>query len=109
MMDEPCNELSLMYADGRQVPPARFRTVHEAMTAAEDYRGAFGSILFYSAPGVPARAVVHYNPDGSIEVGEDVPEDDEDEPWTDEEIAANFAAGRELTAAERVEYGVEDD
>ena len=93
-MDEPYNELSLMYADGRQVPPARFRTVHEAMTAAEDYRGAFGSILFYAAPGQPAQAVVHYNADGTVEVGEDVAEDDEDEPWTDEEIAENFRQGR---------------
>ena len=93
-MDEPYNELSLMYRDGTQVPAARFRTVHEAMTAAEDYRGAFGAIFFHAAAGVPAVAVVHYHPDGTVEVGEDVPEGDEDEPWTDEEIAENFRRGR---------------
>lgn len=105
-LTEPYNELSLMYADGRKVPPTRFRTLQEAMTAAEGYRGAFGSIMYHPAPGVPALAVVDYNPDGSIEVGADVPDDDEDEPWTEEEIAANFAAGRPPTAAERAQYGI---
>ena len=106
MMDEPYNELALMYADGRQVAPARFRTVHEAMTAASDYPGAFGTIFFHEAAGVNPLAVVHYNADGTVEVGDDVPDDDDDADWTEEELAANFAAGRPPTAAERARFGI---
>jgi hypothetical protein len=105
-MDEPYNELSLMFADGRQVPPARFRTVQEAMTAAEDYRGAFGSILYYPAAGLPALVVVQFNADGTVDVGDDVDDDDDEDGWTEEELAANFAAGREPTAAERAQFGI---
>lgn len=104
-MDEPYNELILVYADGRRVQE-QFRTVHEAMTAAEDYRGAVGSIVYHAAGSSPV-VVVEYRADGSIEVGGGVAEDDEDEPWTEEELAENFARGRPLTAAERVRYGVE--
>ena len=105
-MDEPYNELSLTHSDGRQVPPTRFRTLQEAMTAAEDYRGASGAIMYHPAPSTPVLEVVRYSADGTIEVGADVPDDDEDEPWTEEEIAANLAAGREPTAAERAQYGI---
>ncbi len=104
----PAIELALTHLDGRKIPPERFQTVQDAMTAAMEYDGAHGSILSYSQPGAEPVEVIRYSADGSIAVGAGVPDDDEfeDEPWTEEELAANFAAGREPTAAERAQFGI---
>jgi hypothetical protein len=102
----PYFELNLMYRDGRQVEPTKYATLQDAMTAAVDHPGAFGAIWFGSEGVTYPVRVVEYNADGTIEVGAEVPEDDEDEPWTEEELAANFANGRELTDAERAKYGI---
>ncbi len=102
----PFFELSLVYADGRQIPPEKFRTVQDAMTAAEDYSDVSGAILFYQEPDAEPVPVIIYSADGSIDVGDAVPDDDdqwEDDPWTDAEIEHNFLVGREI--AERKARG----
>jgi hypothetical protein len=99
-------EVALEYPDGRKIAPERFRTAQEAMAVAEGYRGVVGAILYYGEPGSTPLEMIVYNADGTIEVGADVPDDDEDD-WTEEELAANFAAGRPLTAAERAQFGIE--
>jgi len=105
----PYFEVHLEHQDGTKIPPERYPTVAHAMAAAEERRGVAGVILFYREPGATPLEMIVYNADGTIEVGADAPDNDqfEDEPWTDEEIAANFAAGRELTAAEREQFGIE--
>jgi len=96
--DAPFLELSLTHSDGRQITPQRFRTVQDAMTVAEDYRGMPGAILSYAGPDAEPVPVIVYAADGSIAVGEAVPDDDEweDDPWTDAEIDHNFRVGREI-------------
>lgn len=93
----PFFELSLTDPDGQPIAPQRFRTVQDAMTAAEDYRGVSGAILLYEDAGSEPIAVTVYSADGSIAVGEAVPDDDEweDDPWTDAEIEHNFRVSRE--------------
>jgi hypothetical protein len=102
----PYFELALTHLDGRQIPPGRFQTVQDAVTAAMGYDGVHGSILLHSEPGAEPVEVIAYNADGSIAVGADVPDDDDEDGWTEEELAANFAAGREPTAAERAQFGI---
>lgn len=108
----PFFELSLTHLDGQPIPPQRFRTVQDAMTAAEDYRGVSGAILFHEAPYSEPVEVIVYAADGSIAVGDGVPDDDEmweDEPWTDAEIEHNqrvadeIAQGRALGLSTRPE------
>jgi hypothetical protein len=101
----PYFEVHLEHLDGTKIPPERFPTVAHAMAAAEEHRDVAGAILFYREPGADPVEMIVYNADGTIEVGAGAPDNDEfeDEPWTDEEIAANFAASRELTAAERAQ------
>ena len=97
--DAPFFELSLTDSDGRQIAPQRFRTVQDAMTAAEDYRGVSGAILSYAGPAAEPVEVIVYSADGSIEVGDGVPDDDEqweDDPWTEAEIEHNFRVSREI-------------
>jgi hypothetical protein len=97
--DAPFFELSLTHPDGRPITPQRFRTVQDAMTAAEDYCGMPGAILFFQDADVEPVPVIVYSADGSIEVGEAVPDDDdeyEDDPWTDAEIEHNFRVAREI-------------
>jgi hypothetical protein len=102
----PFFELSLAYADGRQIPPEKFRTVQDAMAAAEEYREVSGAILFYEQPDAEPVPVIVYSADGSIDVGDAVPDDDdqwEDDPWTDAEIEHNFRVSAEI--AERKARG----
>ena len=102
----PFFQLSLAYADGRQIAPVRFRTVQDAMTAAEDYSEVSGAILYYEAPDAEPVPVIIYSADGSIDVGEAVSDEDgdyEDDPWTEAEIEHNFRVGREI--AERKARG----
>ena len=104
--DAPFFELSLTHPDGRPIAPQRFRTVQDAMTAAEDYRGIPGVILFFQDAAAEPMQVIIYGADGSIDVGEDVPDDDEeweDDPWTEAEIEHNFRVGAEI--AERKARG----
>ena len=103
----PFFELSLTDSDGRQIPPQRFRTVQDAMTAAEDYHGVSGAILSYAGPAAEPVEVIVYSADGSIEVGDGVPDDDEqweDDPWTEAEIEHNFRVADET--AERKALGL---
>lgn len=96
--DAPFFELSLTNADGRPIAPQRFRTVQDAMTVAEDFRGVSGAILFYEDADCEPVEVIVYSADGSIEVGEGVPDDDEmweDDPWTEAEIEHNFRVAEE--------------
>jgi hypothetical protein len=106
----PYFELDLTLEDGTRVDPARFRTVQDAITAALDYARPAGGILYYGEPGEDPVTVIVYNPDGTIEAGPTIPDDDDDEyaDWTEEEIDANFAAGRPPTAAERAQFGIPD-
>ena len=104
----PYFEVNLTGVDGQRIPPQQFRTVHDAMTAAEGYENVAGAINFYLEPGADPVPVIIYNADGTIDAGPTIPDDDEDEPWTDAEIEANFAAGRTPTAAERERFGITD-
>lgn len=68
------------------------------MTAAEDYSGVQGAILYHREPGTPPVEVIVYNADGSISVGDAVPDEDDeiqDEPWTEDEIAENRRRSRQ--------------
>ena len=94
----PYFELNLMYRDGRQVEPAKYATVQEAMAQAEAFPGVFGAILLVAAGADPVR-VIEYNADGTVDVGDDVPADDQDEPWTPAEIAANKAEAAQYRAS----------
>ncbi|MDA2950810.1 MAG: hypothetical protein O2892_17515 [Actinomycetota bacterium] len=97
--DAPFFELSLTDSDGRQITPQRFRTVQDAMTVAEDHRGVAGAILFYAGDDSEPVEVIVYSADGSIAVGDGVPDDDEeweDDPWTDAEIEHNFRVAEEI-------------
>ncbi|MEZ5130345.1 MAG: hypothetical protein R2763_01275 [Mycobacterium sp.] len=103
--DGPFFELCLTGADGRRIAPQRFRTVQDAMTVAEDYREVSGAILYFEGPDAEPVPVIVYSADGSIDVGEAVPDDDEyeDDPWTDAEIEHNFRVSEEI--AERKARG----
>jgi hypothetical protein len=94
----PFFEVSLAHLDGRKIAPERFRTVQHVMAAAEKYREVSGAILYYQDSDSEPVPVIVYSSDGSIEVGEAVPDDDEfeDDPWTDAEIEHNFRVGREI-------------
>ncbi|MDA0252585.1 MAG: hypothetical protein O3A42_16835 [Actinobacteria bacterium] len=97
--DAPFFELSLTDSDGRQITPQRFRTVQDAITVAEDHHGVAGAILFYAGDDSEPVEVIVYSADGSIAVGDGVPDDDEeweDDPWTDAEIEHNFRVAEEI-------------
>jgi hypothetical protein len=101
----PYFEVKLAHVDGKQLAPERFRTVQEAMAAAEGYRGVFSAIMLYEDIDSEPVPVIIYSADGSIKAGEAVPDDDkfEDDPWTDAEIEHNFRVGTEI--AERKARG----
>jgi hypothetical protein len=107
MIEEaPFFELSLTDSDGRPIAPQRFRTVQDAMTVAEDFRGVSGAIMFYEDSDSEPVEVIVYSADGSIAVGDGVPDDDdqwEDDPWTDAEIEHNHQVSAEI--AERKARG----
>lgn len=96
-------EVRLEHLDGTKIAPERFRTPQDAMAVAEGYRGIAGAILYYGEPGAAPLEMIVYNADGSIEVGADVPDNEqfEDEPWTEAELAANWANGRTVAEYER--------
>jgi hypothetical protein len=99
----PYFEVHLEHPDGTKIPPERYPTVAHAMAAAEEHRGAAGAILFYLEPGADPLEMIVYGADGTIEVGADAPgnEQFEDEPWTEAELAANWANGRTVAEYER--------
>ena len=73
-----CFEVRLSYLDGRQIVPAKFWTVQDAMATAEGYVGVEGGIYYVGGPGEDDLEVIVYNADGSIDVGYDIdslPED----------------------------------
>jgi len=105
--DAPFFELSLTDSDGRQITPQRFRTVQDAMTVAEDHRGVAGAILFYAGDDSEPVEVIVYSADGSIAVGDGVPDDDEeweDDPWTDRRSNTTSALPRRSNSAGRWAY-----
>lgn len=95
MIEDPPHYLLNVTVAGRQISE-QYRTVQDAMTAAANYGKPAGVILL-CAPGRQPVEVITYREDGTIEVGADVPDDEDlDEPWTDAEIAENFRRGRVL-------------
>jgi hypothetical protein len=69
------------------------------MTVAEDYRGMAGAILLYEPSDSVPLPVIIYSADGSIAVGDAVPDDDdqyEDDPRTDAEIEHDFRVSMEI-------------
>jgi len=72
----PFFEVNLAHVDGKQIAPARFRTVQEVMATADGSRGVFGAIALYEDTGSEPVPVIIYSADGSIKAGEAVPDDD---------------------------------
>lgn len=95
----PFFEVSLTHLDGQPIAPQRFGTVQDAMAAAEGYSDVAGAILFYEDADCEPLEVIVYSADGSIDVGEGVPDDDdqwEDDPWTEAEIEHNRRESQEF-------------
>ena len=101
----PFFEVSLALSDGRQIALRRFATVQDAMAVAGGCSDVVGVILYYEDTDSEPVPVIVYSADGSIEIGDAVPDDDadEDDPWTDAEIEHNFRVSREI--AERKARG----
>lgn len=68
----------LRYNDGRSIVGGKYRTIFDAMTEAERLTGVHGAVVYVGEPGDPPVDMIIYRPDGSIEVGPDVPDGEPD-------------------------------
>jgi hypothetical protein len=80
--------LNLWTSDSTPIPPEKFGTVEQAMTAAKGYPNTEGEILRYGDENEPVTMVT-YNADGTGYVSAEFFGDDPDyydQPWTLEEV-----------------------